>query len=86
MTIFRTTMVTLALVTLVACATTQALHTDASASAIRSAEELGANSVPKAALHLQLAKEELKAAALLNAAFAFCLGCEVYLLLRRVTA
>jgi hypothetical protein len=25
-------------------------------------------------------------AALLNAAFAFCLGCEVYLLLRRVTA
>lgn len=32
--------------------------TESSASAIRTAEEVGAPAVPKAALHLQLAKEE----------------------------
>jgi regulator of protease activity HflC (stomatin/prohibitin superfamily) len=49
------------------CATTQALHTESSTAAIRSAEELGAPDVPQASLHLQLAKEELDAATALNA-------------------
>jgi hypothetical protein len=35
------------------------LKTDASTSGIRAAEEVGAADVPKASLHLQLAKEEL---------------------------
>lgn len=48
------------------CATTQALHTESSSAAIRSAEELGAPAVPQASLHLQLAKEELEAANALN--------------------
>lgn len=44
------------------CATTGALHTETSTAAIRSAEDLGATDVPRASLHLQLAKEELAAA------------------------
>lgn len=44
------------------CAAKTALHTETSTAAIRSAEELGAPGVPQAALHLQLAREELKAA------------------------
>lgn len=44
------------------CAAKAALHTEASTAAIRSAEELGAPAVPQAALHLQLAREELQAA------------------------
>jgi hypothetical protein len=52
---------------LTGCATTQALHVESSASAIRSAEEHGAADVPQASLHLQLAKEELKKATDLNA-------------------
>lgn len=48
----------------VACATVP-LRTEPSTSGIRAAEEVGANDVPQAALHLQLAKEELgKATAL----------------------
>ncbi len=43
------------------CASTP-LQTDASTSAIRAAEEVGAADVPKASLHLQLAKEELERA------------------------
>lgn len=43
----------------VGCASSVPLHTDRSTSAIRAAEEVGANSVPRASLHLQLAKEEL---------------------------
>lgn len=35
------------------------LKTEASTSGIRAAEEVGASKVPRAALHLQLAKEEL---------------------------
>jgi len=35
------------------------LHTETSTSGIRAAEEVGALKVPRAALHLQLAKEEL---------------------------
>lgn len=50
-----------------ACATTEALHTETSTAAIRSAEDLGAATVPQAALHLQLAQEEMKAAEALNA-------------------
>lgn len=38
------------------------LRTEASTSGIRAAEEVGATKVPKAALHLQLAREELEKA------------------------
>jgi hypothetical protein len=41
------------------CATAVPLQTEASASGIRAAEESGATEVPKASLHLQLAREEL---------------------------
>lgn len=44
----------------------QALYTETSTAAIRSAEDLGAHDVPQASLHLQLAKEELAAATVLN--------------------
>jgi hypothetical protein len=47
------------------CATA-ALGTDRSTSGIRAAEEVGAHQVPQAALHLQLAKEELQMAQSLN--------------------
>lgn len=47
------------------CATVP-LHTETSTAAIRSAEELGATNVPRAALHLQFAKEEMAAATALN--------------------
>ncbi|MDP2316503.1 MAG: DUF4398 domain-containing protein [Pseudomonadota bacterium] len=59
-------LVVLLAATIAGCATTQTLHTETSTSAIRSAEELGAPNVPKASLHLQLAKEELEAATALN--------------------
>lgn len=42
------------------CASTPALNKDASTSAIRAAEEVGASKVPSASLYLQLAKEELE--------------------------
>jgi hypothetical protein len=42
----------------VGCATVP-LHSERSTSGIRAAEEVGASQVPQAALHLQLAKEEL---------------------------
>lgn len=57
---------TLAALLLAGCATTGTLHTESSTSAIRSAEALGATDVPRASLHLQLAKEELLAATALN--------------------
>lgn len=41
------------------CGGAQTLNTDVSASAIRAAEESGAKKVPRASLHLQLAKEEM---------------------------
>jgi hypothetical protein len=44
------------------CASSPPLRTDASNSGIRAAEEVGAASVPRAALHLQMAKEELQRA------------------------
>ena len=43
------------------------LKTEASTSGIRAAEEVGAADVPRAALHLQLAKEELAVAEQLSA-------------------
>jgi hypothetical protein len=43
-----------------------ALHTETSTSAIAAAEAVGAQDVPKAALHLQYAKEEEDAAKKLN--------------------
>lgn len=42
-----------------ACGGAQALQTDSSSAAIRAAEEVGAGKVPRASLHLQLAKEEM---------------------------
>jgi hypothetical protein len=41
------------------CASSSELRTESSTSAIRTAEEVGATEVPRAALHLQLAKEEM---------------------------
>jgi hypothetical protein len=41
------------------CASNPPLSTETSTSAIRAAEAVGADDVPKAALHLQLANEEL---------------------------
>ena len=43
------------------------LRTEASASGIRAAEQVGAADVPQASLHLQLAKEELERAKELSA-------------------
>jgi hypothetical protein len=43
----------------VGCASQPPLRTESSASAIRAAEEVGASEIPRASLHLQLAKEEL---------------------------
>jgi len=44
------------------CASKPALRTESSSSAIRAAEAVGASEVPRASLHLQLAKEELERA------------------------
>jgi len=44
------------------CASSPALRTDSSTTAIRAAEAVGANNVPNAALHLQMAREELELA------------------------
>ncbi len=49
------------------CASAPPLRTEASTSGIRAAEEVGAPAVPGAALHLQLAKEELARARVLAA-------------------
>jgi hypothetical protein len=43
----------------VGCASNPPLRTESSTSAIRAAEEVGANGIPRASLHLQLAREEL---------------------------
>ena len=51
--------------TAVGCASAP-LRTDESTSAIRAAEEVGASEVPRAALHLQLAKESLEKATRLS--------------------
>lgn len=42
------------------CGSTPVVDKEASTSAIRAAEEVGASSVPSASLYLQLAKEELE--------------------------
>lgn len=43
----------------VGCSSAPPLRTEASASGIRAAEEVGAAKIPQASLHLQFAKEEL---------------------------
>jgi hypothetical protein len=48
------------------CGTSPELNKEASTSAIRAAEEVGASTVPTAALYLQLAKEELESAKALS--------------------
>ncbi len=45
--------------TISGCGSTPAVNNEASTSAIRAAEEVGAAGVPSASLYLQLAKEEL---------------------------
>lgn len=47
-------------VSVAGCASSPPLRTEASTSGIRAAEEVGASEVPRAALHLQMAKEELQ--------------------------
>lgn len=54
------------LVGLIACGPKQALHTESSSAAIRTAEEVGASDVPKASLHLQLAREQMETASKLH--------------------
>ncbi len=54
-------------ITLAGGCATAPLRTEASTSGIRAAEEVGAPAVPKAALHLQLAREELQRAKDLSA-------------------
>jgi regulator of protease activity HflC (stomatin/prohibitin superfamily) len=49
------------------CASSPPVNKEASTSAIRAAEEVGASSVPSASLYLQLAKEELENAKVLAA-------------------
>lgn len=49
------------------CASTPPINKEASTSAIRAAEEVGASSIPSASLYLQLAKEELENAKALAA-------------------
>jgi hypothetical protein len=44
------------------CGSSPALNKEASTSAIRAAEEVGASTIPSASLYLQLAKEELEKA------------------------
>jgi hypothetical protein len=48
------------LVVFAGCGSKEAVNNEASTSAIRAAEEVGASSVPTASLYLQLAKEELE--------------------------
>ncbi len=57
--------VTFGALIVIGCASTP-LRTEASTSGIRAAEEIGAAEVPQASLHLQLAKEELERAQVLN--------------------
>jgi hypothetical protein len=45
---------------LIGCGSTPPINKEASTSAIRAAEEVGASNVPSASLYLQLAKEELE--------------------------
>ena len=49
------------------CASAPPVNTDSTTAAIRAAEEVGATKVPRASLHLQLAKEEAEHAKQLSA-------------------
>lgn len=52
--------------TIIAGCSSAPLRTEASTSGIRAAEEVGAAKVPRASLHLQLAREELAQAKILS--------------------
>lgn len=52
---------------LLGCAKQNTLETESATSAMRSAEAVGAQEIPQASLHLQLAKEQLAEAEKLNA-------------------
>lgn len=54
-------------IVLIGCAKENKLETSAASGAVRSAEAVGADDVPQASLHLQLAKEQIAAAEKLNA-------------------
>jgi regulator of protease activity HflC (stomatin/prohibitin superfamily) len=54
-------------VVFIGCASSPPVNKEASTSAIRAAEEVGASSVPSASLYLQLAKEGLESAKVLAA-------------------
>jgi regulator of protease activity HflC (stomatin/prohibitin superfamily) len=57
----------LSAVVIAGCGSSPAVNNEASTSAIRAAEEVGASDVPTASLYLQLAKEELENAKALAA-------------------
>jgi len=59
--------ITLFAVMIAGCGSSPMVNKEASASAIRAAEETGASSIPSASLYLQLAKEELERAKVLAA-------------------
>lgn len=61
------TMLALAGATMLAACATVPLRSESTTSEIRAAQEVGAPGVPTAALHLQLAKEELASAEALSA-------------------
>ena len=57
--VLKTEILVMVVIAITAGCASAPLKTDASTSGIRAAEEVGAADVPKASLHLQLAKEEL---------------------------
>jgi hypothetical protein len=61
---FAKVILTAGLVTIIVvfagCGSNETVNNEASTSAIRAAEEVGASNVPTASLYLQLAKEELE--------------------------
>jgi hypothetical protein len=60
--VFKTEILVMVIIAVTAGCASAPLKTDASTSGIRAAEEVGAADVPKASLHLQLAREELERA------------------------
>jgi hypothetical protein len=60
--VLKTEILVMVVIAITAGCASAPLKTDASTSGIRAAEEVGAADVPKASLHLQLAREELNRA------------------------
>lgn len=60
--VFKSNVVAMGIIAITAGCASVPLKTEGSTSGIRAAEEVGAADVPKASLHLQLAREELKQA------------------------